>query len=55
MVHGGAGAGKSHVINNLAEWIQLILLKPGDNIDCPYVIVKLQPDLEPNLNELDQT
>ena len=38
MVHGGAGAGKSHVINTLAEWIQLILLKPGDNIDCPYVI-----------------
>ena len=38
MVHGGAGAGKSHVINTLAEWIQLVLLKPGDNIDCPYVI-----------------
>ena len=38
MVHGGAGAGKSHVINTLAEWIQIVLLKPGDNIDCPYVI-----------------
>ena len=38
MVHGGAGAGKSHTINTLAEWIQLILLRPGDDINCPYVI-----------------
>ena len=36
--HGGAGAGKSTVINILAEWCQLILLKPGDNLDCPYII-----------------
>ena len=38
MVHGGAGAGKSHAINSLAEWIQFILQKSGDDIDCPYVI-----------------
>ena len=38
MVHGGAGAGKSHAINSLAEWIQLILQKSGDSVDCPYVI-----------------
>ena len=38
MVHGGAGAGKSHAINTLAQWIQYILQKPGDEINCPYVI-----------------
>ena len=38
MVHGGAGAGKSHVIESLAEWIQIILQKSGDDIDSPYVI-----------------
>ena len=38
MVHGGAGAGKSHAITSLAEWIQFILQKSGDDIDCPYVI-----------------
>jgi hypothetical protein len=38
MVHGGAGAGKSTVINLLAPWVQSILLKAGDDPDCPYVI-----------------
>ena len=38
MAHGGAGAGKSHAINTLAQWIQYILQKPGDDINCPYVI-----------------
>ena len=36
--HGGAGAGKSTVINLLAEWCQLILLKTGDDFDCPYIL-----------------
>ena len=38
MVHGGAGAGKSTVINILAQLTQKILQKEGDNIDCPCVI-----------------
>ena len=38
MVHGGAGAGKSHAIASLAEWVQYILQKPGDDFNCPYVI-----------------
>ena len=38
MVHGGAGSGKSTVINLLASWMQLILLKSGDDPDCPYII-----------------
>ena len=38
MVHGGAGAGKSHAINALAQWIQHILQKSGDELNCPYVI-----------------
>ena len=37
MVHGGAGAGKSTVINEIACWVQKILTRPGDNMDCPYV------------------
>ena len=38
IVHGGAGAGKSHAINSLSEWFQYILQRPGDDINCPYVI-----------------
>ena len=38
MVHGGAVAGKSHAINSLAEWVQYILQKSGDDFNCPYVI-----------------
>ena len=38
MVHGGAGAGKSTVINILAMMAQKILLQPGDNPDHPYVV-----------------
>ena len=38
MVHGGAGAGKSTVINVLAQWIQWILQKEGDNSQFPCVI-----------------
>ena len=37
--HGGAGCGKSTVINILKQWIHYILQQPGDNPDCPYVIV----------------
>ena len=38
MVHGGAGAGKSAVIDVLAPWAQKILQQEGDNIECPCVI-----------------
>ena len=38
MVHGGAGAGKSTVINVLAQWVHIILQKEGDNFDCPSVL-----------------
>ena len=38
MVHGGAGAGKSTVINVLAQWAQKILQKEGDNVECPCVL-----------------
>ena len=39
IVIGGAGSGKSTVINVLKQWIHLILRKEGDNPDLPYVIV----------------
>ena len=38
MVHGGAGVGKTFVIQTLAEWVEHILQKPGDEVNCPYVI-----------------
>ena len=38
MVHGGAGAGKSTVINVLAQWTQKILQQEGHDVDCPSVI-----------------
>ena len=39
LVHGGAGCGKSTVINVLKQWVHLILQRPGDNPDLPYVLV----------------
>ena len=38
VVSGGAGSGKSTVITILAQWIQLILQKEGDNTANPCVI-----------------
>ena len=38
MVHGGAGAGKSTVINVVALWFQKILQQEGDCVDEPYVL-----------------
>ena len=39
MIHGGAGSGKSTVINIVKQWVHLLLQKPGDSPDCPYIIV----------------
>ena len=39
MVHGGAGSGKSTVINIMKQWILRILQISGDNPDCPYLLV----------------
>ena len=41
MVHGGGGArsGKSTVINAFAKWVHFILQKPGDDPDCPYIVI----------------
>ena len=38
MVHGGAGAGKSTVINVVAMWTQKILQRSGDSPDQPFVL-----------------
>ena len=38
MVHGGAGAGKSAVIEVLAPWMQKILQQEGNDIECPCVL-----------------
>ena len=39
MVHGGAGSGKSSVINTLAPMMMDILQQPGDSPECPYVVL----------------
>ena len=39
MVHGGAGSGKSTVINVLSQYIHKILRQDGDDPDCPYVLL----------------
>ena len=38
MVSGGAGAGKSTVINVVAQWVQKIVQKEGDNPEQPCVV-----------------
>ena len=38
MVHGGAGSGKSTVIDGLTKWIQHILMKSGDDLQYPYIV-----------------
>ena len=38
MIHGGAGSGKSTVIDGLTRWIQHILMKSGDNPQYPYTV-----------------
>ena len=37
-IQGGAGSGKSHMIDILAQWIELTLRESGDNPNQPYVI-----------------
>ncbi len=39
MVDGAAGAGKSSTIHVLKEMIQLIMQQPGDNLECPYILL----------------
>ena len=36
---GGAGAGKSLLINTMSQWIERLLRKSGDDPDKPYVLV----------------
>ena len=39
MVHGGAGTGKSTVINILFHSLNQLLQKEGDNPECPHVLL----------------
>ena len=38
VVTGGAGSGKSTVIEVIAQWVHRILQKPGDDPESPYVV-----------------
>ena len=39
MIHGGAGSGKSTLINVISQYVHHILRREGDDPDCPYVIL----------------
>ena len=39
IVHGGAGSGKSRVINSLYNLMTDILRQPGDDPNCPHVVL----------------
>ena len=39
MVHGGAGSGKSTLINVMSQYVHQILLREGDDLDCPYILL----------------
>ena len=38
IVHGGAGTGKSMLINTLSLWVQALLTNSGDDLNSPYLI-----------------
>ena len=38
IVHGGAGTGKSMLINNLSLWVQKLLTVSGDDPNSPYLV-----------------
>jgi hypothetical protein len=38
MVHGGAGSGKSTLINVISQHVHHILRRDGDDPDCPYIL-----------------
>ena len=38
VVTGGAGSGKSTIIEAVAQWVHRILQKPGDDPESPYVV-----------------
>ena len=39
MIDGAAGSGKSSTINILKEFLQAILMRSGDNPECPHVLI----------------
>ena len=39
IVHGGAGSGKSKVIESLAAMMEGILQQPGDSPECPHLVL----------------
>ena len=39
LVHGGAGSGKSTLINVISQYVHNLLRKDGDELDCPYVLL----------------
>merc|ERR1712074_269366 len=39
MIHGGAGSGKSTLINVISQYFHQIMLRDGDDLDCPYVLL----------------
>ena len=39
MVHGGAGSGKSTLIHVMSQYVHKMLLRDGDDLESPYVLL----------------
>ena len=39
MVNGGAGSGKSTLIHVISQYVHRVLMRDGDDPDCPYVLL----------------
>ena len=39
MVHGGAGSGKSTLINVISQYVHQLMMREGDDPDCPYILL----------------
>ena len=37
-ISGGAGTGKSYLIQKISQWVEFILRQPGDSLDYPKLI-----------------
>ena len=38
IVFGGAGCGKSKLIEIISHWVQKLMITGGDDVDCPYIL-----------------
>ena len=52
IIYGSAGSGKSRTINILKEFLQAILMRRGDNPECPHVLVCAPTGMNNNISQI---